>query len=470
MNSEIKVYSYPNGEIQRVQVVRWEDWSQLDFLYPKKNAAALDCFTDVYRNFLVPACPWIFPQMVLFSLPEDVDMAEFIELDSGAAHPSAACVDGQDKRMFYKSERYGIVSDPLMMASILLQEGIKLKKGQPVFLTDRAKAFYRKLEEKNCVRIVCGKFPKTQVIPVGAHTGYLSEIEPEAVMKVNASFFIMDSFDCATIYDQIGIPFGLCVKNGLVQSPPLFQREALLVKKDGSVSITRMDAKDLTIEIGGNTYRHGENAMVYCRPARSHTPGGKGLRLVIVGNRIVAVKQGGCIKIPASGFVLCIDDDVKVYPDETVVYHGLEDVEFGIQVGNSIVHEGIPTDHFISKFYNIYHLEPIPYPPSLYPMDFANARAARIALGADENGKPILFWAEGAGKLHYMPGEDSRGATLVDMANIAIDIGMYHGVNLDGGGSAQILQRNQRALHISDRKKADNSDAERLVPIGLCIR
>ena len=55
--------------------------------------------------------------------------------------------------------------------------------------------------------------------------------EPEAEMKVNASFFIMDPIDCATIYDQVGTTLGLCIKDGVIQNPPLFLREALLVKK-----------------------------------------------------------------------------------------------------------------------------------------------------------------------------------------------------------------------------------------------
>ena len=73
---------------------------------------------------------------------------------------------------------------------------------------------------------------------MGEFTGYLSKQEPKAQLKCNTSFFIMDPFDCATPYDQIGMPFGLCVKNGVVEHPPLFDREALLVKRDGSVSIT----------------------------------------------------------------------------------------------------------------------------------------------------------------------------------------------------------------------------------------
>ena len=58
MESEIKVITYPNGEIQRVQMVRFRDWGRFDFLHPTPDASALDCFADIYENYLIPACPW----------------------------------------------------------------------------------------------------------------------------------------------------------------------------------------------------------------------------------------------------------------------------------------------------------------------------------------------------------------------------------------------------------------------------
>ena len=176
------------------------------------------------------------------------------------------------------------------------------------------------------------------------------------------------------------------------------------------------------------------------------------------------------MSIPASGFVLCVDKACEIHAGDTVTYRGLEEVTFGIQVGNSIIRDGVCTEDFISQFYNIYRLERVPFPPSLYPMDYKKARAARIALGADKDGKPVVFWAEGAGKFGYDPKTDSTGASLTEMAEIAVDIGLVNAINLDGGGSAQILMQNERKLHISDRNKADNSDAERLVPLGLMVR
>lgn len=478
MNSEVKVFTRENGEIQRVQVVRLEDWAQLDFLRLEQSSTeqqvkALACFRDIYQNYLVPACPWIFPQMVMFSLPEDVE----------AAFP-------------FENEKYGAVADPLVAASIALQDGVKLKNGAPVFADEKIEKFWQELEKRGCVHVVRGKLPFTKIISVARTTGYLSEVSPDAKMKVNAHFFIMDPIDCATIYDQVGTPFGLCVKNGVIENPPLYNREALLVGKDGTVQIAQVDVRDLKIEINGTLFTHGENATIYTRPERAKTPATDGTCLTIVGNRIVAMKEGGPVEIPASGFVLRIDPDsfikprtlpngqkmktcvfcdvpagyVDAKPGDEVIYHGLEDVQFGIQVGNSIMRDGVKTTQFISRFYNIFHLEPVPFPPSLYPMNFEKARAARIALGADKAGKPVLFWAEGKGKLGYTPGEDSTGASLTEMAEIAVDLGLENAVNLDGGGSAQILLDNMRALRISDRNKEDNSDAERLVPLGLVAR
>ena len=132
--------------------------------------------------------------------------------------------------------------------------------------------------------------------------------------------------------------------------------------------------------------------------------------------------------------------------------------------------EGVPTEKFLSSFYNIRKLDPVPFPPSLYPMDFDRARAARIALGSNAEGKPMILWAEGAAKFGYVPGQGSCGASLSEMSRLCAQMGMVNAVNLDGGGSAQILLHNRRSLEISDRNRVDHSEAERPVPLALMVR
>ena len=445
MYSEIKTFSYPNGELQRVQLVRPENWSQLNFLKLSYCEGALDCFAKIYEQYLIPACPWLFGNLVMFYLPPD------------------AQTEG-----LHDTKKYGLVADRLTAAAAALEDGVKIIGNRPVFRNERVRNLWELLESRNCIRLIRGKLPVTTIIPVGNAPGFLSQTEQTAALKVNSSFFIMDRFDCATAYDHIGTHLGLCVKDGVVENPPLFGREALLVKKDGSVSVTALQLSDLEIEIAGQTYAAGKNAVLFSRPRRARTPRGKGKELVIIGRTVAAVRDCGG-PIPASGFVLRPKGESKAVPGDLVTYRGMEDVAFGIQVGNSIVIDGKKTEGFRSRFYNIRHLERVPFPPSLYPMDFKKARAARIALGADKDGKPMLLWAEGAGKLGYVPGTDSRGASLSDMAQICSELGMVNAVNLDGGGSAQILLNNKRNLLISDRN-ADHTEAERPVPAALIIQ
>jgi len=444
MDSEIRMFPREQGEHQRVHVVRLDRWEDLDFLQPPHAEESLSCFSHIYRQFLVPACPWLFGHMVLFHLPGDVEVP--FPRDTG---------------------HFGEVGEALTAAAAAMHQGLRIRGGKPVFRDEALRKFWEELERRNAVHVVSGKLPITTIIPVARTTGYLSRTEQNAAMKVNASFFIMDRFDCATIYDQVGTVLGLCVKDGVVRNPPLYDREALLVRRDGSVEVKNIALSDLELEIGGCCYRPGKNAELYTRPARAYTPGGRGKRLVIIGSRVAAVVTDRRTPIPASGFVLCPRGECSARAGDPVIYRGMEDVLFGIQVGNSILRAGEKTLSFRSKFYNLRGLEPVPYPPSLYPLDFGKARAARIALGSDAQGKPMVLWAEGAAKLGHTPGVDSCGASLSEMAQICEAVGMVNAVNLDGGGSAQLLLHNRRSLCISDRTPPDNLEAERPVPLGL---
>lgn len=445
MKSEIKIFPYENGEIQRVHLVRPESWSEIELLQPEWSDKAVDCFYKIYKQFLVPAAPWVFGNIVLFRLPEGVAVP--------FGHTSGA---------------YGEVADELTAAAVCLRKDIFLMGEKVCFRNERVKKLWQTLKSQDCIRIVRGKLPITTIIPIGHEAGFMTETEPDAAMKVNGSFFIMDPFDCATPYDHIGANFGLFVKDGVVEHPPMYEREALIVKKDGQVTITQPSIRDLSVTIGGYTFIHGQNARFYTRPTWARTPIGRGKSLVIIGRRVAAVCDGSA-PVPGSGFVIRTNDCCDIKAGDTVDYGGMEDVLFGIQVGNSIIRDGVKTKGFISKFYNIKGISRIAFPPSLYPLDYNGARAARIAIGADREGKPMILWAEGAAKLGHKSGVDSCGASLADMARICAELGMVNGVNLDGGGSAQILVNNKRSLMISDRN-TDFTESERPVPMGLIIR
>ena len=74
MTSEVRTHTFPDGSIQRVHTVHLDGWESLRFLRPDPSPAALSSFARIYRKFLVPACPWLFGQMVLFRLPDHLDL------------------------------------------------------------------------------------------------------------------------------------------------------------------------------------------------------------------------------------------------------------------------------------------------------------------------------------------------------------------------------------------------------------
>ena len=441
IESTILTERYPNGEIQKTQVLRFDDWTSLRFFRGAPDPGALAAYARIYRKFLVPASPKAFGRMALVQLPAGLDVSAF---------------------------GIGPGADPLLSAASCLREGVSLRKdGSPAFRTETARLLWDALEREGCVEIVCGELPFTRILPVRSDAFQLSRNAGGEAMLVNASFFVFDPFDCATRYDAIGTPFGLAVKDGKVLQPPLFGREALIVRADGSVSVETPALKDLGIVLGGRAIRAGETAEVFSRPARRRTPQGSGFDHVITGCRVLDVVPAGVTEIPAAGFVLRLPERAAG-PGDDVRYTGMEDVRFAVQAGNSLMKDGVKTDRFVSGFYDIHRPWRTPFPPCLYPLDYDRARAARIAVGADKDGKPMILWAEGAAKIGYRPGEGSCGASLAEFAAICEKAGMRNGVNLDGGGSAEILLNGVRTLAISDRSE-DGAETERFVPLGLAV-
>ena len=451
MKSEIETITYSNGDRQRVQIVTLDNWEQIDFLTPEYSEESFLKICNLYRYFIVPKCPWIFGQMILFRLP--------------AGYPS--------DHLTYRSKEYGTVSDSVSAAAITLKKGLTLIGGKPFFRSSSARKLWDDLKSAGCIQIIRGFLPFTTVLPVGNSFGFLSMCEEGAQLKANSSFFIMDRFDCGSIYDVIGTPFGLTVYRGTAISPPLFGREALLVREGGRVSVEVPSLSDLEVEINGYLLKAGETACVYSRPEFRKTGRTEGTDLVIIGSRVAAVHPGGRTVVPSSGFVLRIPDSERalgVKPGDSVFYPGFKNVLFGVQAGNSVVRNGKKSDSFLSPFYNIRKPWTNSYPPSLYPLGYKTDRAPRMVLGESRDGKPMLIWAEGAAKFGYHPGDFSCGATLSEMADICSRFGMKNGINLDGGGSAQILIRNRRFMKVSDRNREDFSETERAVPTGLIVR
>ena len=444
ITSKTVTYTYPNREIQNVQVVKADSFDDLDFFMPEYDKDSFLKLYQLYRDFIIRKYAPFLGTIVLYRLPEDLEVP-----------------------FNNRYVKYGEVYDPLALVTINFKNDITLKNGELAFRNSETKQFFETLSSRKALYIVKGKRKNLSFLPVSRKLGLLSSSKKDAALKVNSSFFVMDLFDVDSVFDHVGSPVGLKAKNGRIIDPPLYDREAFLVDKDHKVSIRKVSFNEITVVIDGIRYQDQKNAMFLSRPKYRKSPKG-GFDIVVLDNEIVAVKKGGGSRVPSAGFILHLDQEMQI-KDRKVSYEGMNDILFAIQVGNSVMVNGKKTDRFISPFYRFYLPFTISYPPSMYPLNYNKARAPRIVLGADKEGKMILLWLEGAGKFGYEPGKESCGASLKETAEICEKLGVYNGVHLDGGGSAQILIHDQRSLKLSDRDKDSYEEKERAVAGGLYI-
>ena len=449
IESTIDTIRYPNGEIQRYQRVSGFAWKDLCFAQGPFAKESFEELLRMYRIFIATKNPSFYGALVAFHIPDDMTC------------PFPSCTEA------------GLLFDKHMAAAFglrrMVAEGSIRKKGHSLQIDDpEIRSFFGKLEENGWLGIAYGdKEDEVSILPVGSDLGYLSSIESRPQVVCNSHFFTMDLFDCDSPYDVFGTPYGMIVKDGVVSLPPLNHREALMVDMDGNARITRPEIKDKEISIQGKTFLHGRNCTIYQRPEVRLTPEESGLDVIIIGDEVVAFHEGGAVRVPMNGFVLHTTEDLRQLPTP-VIYLGYDDCLFGIQVGCSSVKDGVVMTGFESSFYNIYK-DPVPYPPTLYPLDYEKARAPRMALCSDADGDPVIVWSEGPSKLYYQKGIDSCGTSLLELGEYCRSIGLVNVLNLDGGGSAEIFMDGKLQMHVSDRLP-DNSDAERPVPMGLIIR
>ncbi len=447
MRSRIETVHHQNGELQRFQVVEGFDWESVDFIFPGFDKKAIAEIARLYRTNIIPRDPSVVAALVFFHVPDDMNIP------------------------FPKDTKQGTIFSNIVACSVYLNEQVEKGavrwNGKLVVDDEVCAAFLKKLEEEGLSETVQGSGTAIRFIPVNQKMGFLSK-SPSTSCIVNSHFFLMDPTDLDSPYCILGTPYGLALKDGVVLQPPLNHREVLLVNEQGITKVTHVELTALTVVIDGISYTHGQNCTFHFRPEERQTPKHDGMDVVIVENKVIALKSGGATRIPMAGFILSLDQPIQVQ-DTQVTFQGLEKYRFGIQVGPAMVEDSVMVNSLKCPFYDM-KKDPVPFPSTVYPLPYDSARAARIAIGSNKEHEAVLIWAEGAGKLVYDPKNDSTGCSLLELAQFTKSEGFTDIVNLDGGGSSQILYDGTRQLKIADRYKETNKVAERPVPVGLVIR
>ncbi len=445
MRSELFTVVHEDGTFQKFQVISAFSWRDVHYFKPGLKSKSLTELVRLYKVNIFPKILKTDKSFVFFNVPKELTLS------------------------FSRERELGYVYDDNILLKCIFEEAFKNGKlminGDKLISTDEKVANI--IETLSALdMLICCKNTGSDInfVPVNKALGFISN--EKCKVAVNSHFFLMDPTDMASPYCQIGTVNGFSLERGKVLTPPLNHRALLLVDSEEKAKITKIELEEMTFTIDGVKYIPGINCSLHFRPDEEKTPK-SGCDIIITEDDVVAVKDGGESIIPVAGFVLSLTEPIRL-KDTKVIYNGLEGYLFGAQVGPEMVVDGVMRKSMDFPFFRE-GVDKVIYAPTVYPLPYESARAARICLGTDIDDKPVIIWAEGAGKLGIDKESDSTGASLLEMAQFCASQHFKNVINLDGGGSAEIIFNGKRYLKIADRLPVSNKECERPVPNGLKI-
>ena len=266
--------------------------------------------------------------------------------------------------------------------------------------------------------------------------------EYNAIAAVNASYFALS-----------GEILGNTKIDGLVAGTTYFTRSTMGINDDGSTFFGKsayygkVTIDGASIDIGGvNSERGADSAVIYNKYQGATTGTNDfGVEYVVESGIISAIyTEHGNNAIPANGFIVSahgkaaelfknaqIGDSVTF--DESIInVDDTGDFDNAIQV--------IGAGPRLVKNSNIY----VTVNEEQFPNDIKIGRAPRTAVGVTKYGDYILAVVDGR-QAH------SKGCTLQEWASILLnDFGAVNAINLDGGGSTELVVKGSLVNSPSD--------------------
>lgn len=266
------------------------------------------------------------------------------------------------------------------------------------------------------------------------------------VAGINASYFA-----------PAGDILGVTQINGQTVGTTYYTRSAFGLRKDGTPVFGKI-SYDGTVTMGGvsvsvagvDCERGADSLVIYNRAYGSSTGTNEyGREYIVRGGRVTDIRQNDS-PIPADGVVISVhgtaaDALAGVQVGDTVTIEenlgdGWQNMDFIIGCGPRLVENG--RVHVTADEED-------------FPADIRIGRAPRSAVGITKDGRYLLAVVDGR-QSH------SVGLTLTDWAKLLVKFGAQDALNLDGGGSSDLVVNGEVQNSPSDGQ-------ERLVGDGLVL-
>ncbi|MDH3796431.1 MAG: phosphodiester glycosidase family protein, partial [Flavobacteriaceae bacterium] len=277
----------------------------------------------------------------------------------------------------------------------------------------------------------------------------------------------------------IGSPLGLLIMDHKVFCPPLFNKPAFIIYKDGSIDIRKVNSssgfnikggKEEMVFNPGNYNKHSSSETCYydLLYPQKEIKGNGNFIIRIAGNtvkQIIPTSLNENVPVIPVGITLSIPPKLfsdKLYREgkalkiellepEKDPYHW-KDITYAIEAGPLLIDndalavnmevEGWTTSNSIKT--------------QAARLDFTDMRGPKIAVGITKKGKLMVLMVNGRIR-------ESVGATHFDMADILLKYGMYKAMGFDPGGSSTLVV-DGKIMNISPYNKNYEEDIYSLPP------
>lgn len=283
----------------------------------------------------------------------------------------------------------------------------------------------------------------------------------------------------------IGSPLGLLIMDSSVFCPPLFNKPAFIIYKNGEVDIRRVNSKAGFVIYQSVTRKKAKKKLVFLAETyNTHStkkpcfydlsyenktiPGDGNVIVRIAGNvvkQVIYTQVGEEVDVIPVGITLSIPKglfsesmfqeskavQIELLEPKTAPFRWNE-ISYAIEAGPMLVDEGKQILNMEEEGWKTTNS----IKTQAARLDFTDMRGPKIAVGLTKGGKLMVLMVNGRIR-------ESVGATHFDMADILLQYGMHKAMGFDPGGSSTLVV-NGEIMNISPYNKDYEKDIYALPP------